>query len=378
MNNILSLIILLGAVQGGILSVVIYRSKFNQPANKVLSVAIFVVSIALLLTYFLLVLDYRQYPFLIKSTLPLPLIFVPLLYLYTRLCTKENKKLTLSDLKYFIPFLVVLIYNIPFYFGSPARKIAYYENENLYNASLFSDQLEIILVGIILFAFSVLIVSLVFRMRKNFENEVSNYREELIKLMFFLAWATFVFTLTGLILSLLRVAGITYPYLLDFLTAIGSTFLVYFIGYYTLLHPQIFHPLKEEPEAKVPKPLQTVNESVYDDYLSKITVRMEQDKMYRDPELTLQSFSEKINIPSYLVSKIINSKTGLNFYNFVNKYRIEEIKKELLKSPSPQIIRIAFDAGFNTKSSFYNYFKKDTGVSPKDYISQNHPEKKSI
>ena len=66
---------------------------------------------------------------------------------------------------------------------------------------------------------------------------------------------------------------------------------------------------------------------MYDDYLTKITVQMEGEKAYRNPDLTLQNFSEKVKIPSYLVSKIINSKTDLNFYNFVNKYRIEEVKE---------------------------------------------------
>ena len=378
MDNILSLIILLGAVQGGILSVVLYRSKFNQPANKVLSVAIFVVSIALLLAYLQLVLDYREYPVFIKSNLPLQLIFVPLIYLYTKICTKENKRFRVSDLKYFLPFLAMFIYNIPFYFGKAARKIGYYERENITGTQTLDDQIEIILVSLVVFVFAILIVSLVFRMRKNYENELSNYREELIRLMFFLAWAILAFTFTGLVLSLLQLSGITYPFIFDFLTAIGSTFLVYFIGYYTLTHPQIFHPLSEKLKSSTPKSFQKVNESMHDDYLSKIINSMEKEKMYCNPELTLQSFSEKINIPSYLVSKIINTKTGLNFYNFVNKYRIEVVKQKLLENPSPQIMQIAFSAGFNTKSSFYNYFKKDTGISPKDYISQHLLQNKSV
>ena len=164
-------------------------------------------------------------------------------------------------------------------------------------------------------------------MRKNYENEVSNYREEIIKLMFFLAGATFLFTLTGLVLSFLQIINIEYPAIFDFLTAIGSTILIYFIGYYTLLHPKVFHPLDEEAEIETTKSFPKSNEILYDDYLAKITAQMEDEKAYRNPDLTLQNFSEKVKIPSYLVSKIINSKTDLNFYNFVNKYRIEEVKE---------------------------------------------------
>ena len=131
MNNILSLILLLGAIQGGILCIVLFRSRFNHTANKVLALAIFVIFIALLLAYFQLVLDYKEYPFHIKSIQPLSLIFVPLIYLYTKINTKENKKITILDLKYFLPFFVVFVYNIPFYLGDTALKIEYFERENI-------------------------------------------------------------------------------------------------------------------------------------------------------------------------------------------------------------------------------------------------------
>jgi len=369
MNSILSLVILLGAIQGGVLSVVLFNSKVNRTANKVLSITVFTISLALLLAYFQVTLDYRLYTFQIKSILPLSLVFVPLFYLYTKLSTKENKQITLYDLKYFLPFIVIFIYNIPFYFGSSEEKIEYFERENISGSAFWSDQLEIVLVNVVIFAFSILIFLLVRKMRKNFEDEVSNYSRELVKLMFFMAFSILTFTLTGLILSLLQIWGIHYPEILDFLTAIGSTLLIYFIGYYTLLHPRIFHPLKQEETKKENAKLEVENKEIlYDDFLAKMVLRMETDKIYRNPELTLQSFSDKVNIPSYLVSKIINTKTGLNFYNFVNRYRIEEVKQELKKSTSPKIMQIAFAAGFNTKSSFYNYFKKDTGLSPKDYI----------
>ncbi len=154
MNNILSLIILLGAIQGGILSVVLYRSRFNQTANKVLAAAIFAVSIALLLAYFQLTLDYKEYQFQIKSILPLSLIFIPLIYVYTRLNTKEDSKLSISDIKYFLPFIVVFIYNMPFYFGSADNKIAYYTRESISNSALLTDQIEIIIVSFIILAYS--------------------------------------------------------------------------------------------------------------------------------------------------------------------------------------------------------------------------------
>ena len=371
MDQILSLILLLGAIQGGILSIILFLSKFNRTANKVLASAIFIVSVALLFAYFQVVLDYRAYSFQIKSGVLFPLIFIPLIYIYTKINTKDSNRLSLLDLNYFIPFVGIFIYNISFYFGKSSQKVAYYVRENITNSALLRDQIEIIAMSFIIFIFAIAIVSLVLKMRKNFENQVSNYREELITLMFFLGWATLAFTFTGFILSILEIAGINYPSFLDFITAIGSSVLIYFIGYYSLLHPQIFHPLKEVIENIPSKITPRSNEDLYDDYLVKIILFMEQKKLYQNADLSLQDFSKTLNIPSYLVSKIINSKTGLNFYNFVNKYRIEEVKQALLDNESPQILQIAFAAGFNTKSSFYNYFKKHTGQSPKDFIKKS-------
>ena len=251
MNNILSIILLLGAIQGGILSVVLFNSKFNRTANKVLSISIFIVSVALLLAYFQIILDYQVYTFQIKAILPLSLIFVPLIYLYTKLNTKENKRITPYDFKYLLPFFVVFIYNVPFYLGSSEQKIEYFKRENISSSALQIEQFEIVLVNLIIFVFSILIFSLVLKMRKNFENEVSNYSGELVKLMFFLAITVLTFTSTGLVLSLLQILDKSYPVILDFLTAIGSTLLIYFIGYYTLWHPQIFHPLKEEQKKTI-------------------------------------------------------------------------------------------------------------------------------
>lgn len=373
MESILSLIILLGAAQGGILSLVLFLSKFNKIANQILALAIFVVSIALLLAYFQFTLDYKVYTFLIKSTLPLSLLFTPLIYIYIKVITMEIDRFSFAEMKYFLPFLGIIGYNLPFYIGSSVQKIGYYERENITNSAYLTEQLEIILVSLILLGFSIAIVLLVLKMRSNFEREVANYREELIQLMFFVAWSVFAFILTGLVLSIFQVFGVNYPSILDFLTAIGTTFLIYFIGYYTLSHVQVFQPpIKISKKEEI---IETIKPTIYEGYLTKIIAYMEKEKPYKNPELTLSTFAEALNIPAYLVSKILNSELQLSFYNFINKYRIEEVKVELLKSDAPQILIIAFDAGFNSKSSFYNYFKKEVGTTPKRYIMDYKSEK---
>ncbi len=93
---------------------------------------------------------------------------------------------------------------------------------------------------------------------------------------------------------------------------------------------------------------------------------MHKDQLYLDNELSLQTLAKHINTPANYISQTLNSTIGMNFFDFVNKYRIEQAKKRLLNS-SMAVIDIAFEVGFNAKSSFYKAFKKATAMTPSNY-----------
>lgn len=69
---------------------------------------------------------------------------------------------------------------------------------------------------------------------------------------------------------------------------------------------------------------------------------------------------------------LVNTYLGQNFYNFINKYRIEEVKKKLSEDNSKEnnILTIALETGFNSKSTFNTVFKKIEGVTPSEYRKQ--------
>ena len=74
--------------------------------------------------------------------------------------------------------------------------------------------------------------------------------------------------------------------------------------------------------------------------------------------------------PNYL-SQVINQRENKNFYDFVNTYRVAEFKR-LISMPRNQhltLLSVAFDCGFNSKSSFNRYFKKATGQTPSEYFT---------
>lgn len=109
-------------------------------------------------------------------------------------------------------------------------------------------------------------------------------------------------------------------------------------------------------------------------YYKKICTLMEEEKRYRDPEIKLQTLSEEINISANYLSQVINTLSGHNFSDFVNHYRIEEIKSKLLHPAFEEypVLSIGLEAGFNSKSAFYNSFKKHTGLSPTAF-REKHP-----
>jgi len=96
---------------------------------------------------------------------------------------------------------------------------------------------------------------------------------------------------------------------------------------------------------------------------------LSKDKLFLDSDLSLDSLCETLNINHYYLSKAINDNWGNNFVDLVNSFRIEEAKKILsdTQSTSLKIIEIAFQVGFNSKSTFNRVFKNKTNLTPKEY-----------
>jgi len=94
--------------------------------------------------------------------------------------------------------------------------------------------------------------------------------------------------------------------------------------------------------------------------------QIERDLLYLDPELSLKSLAETINLNSNFVSKIINDGLNQTFSDCINEYRVNAVMKKLSDSTSKNttFLAIAFDCGFNSKTTFNRVFKKHVGVTP--------------
>lgn len=110
-----------------------------------------------------------------------------------------------------------------------------------------------------------------------------------------------------------------------------------------------------------------------DEWKSKISVLMESEKIYEDPELSLTQVAKQLKTNPSLLSKIINQGFQLNFNDFINNYRITAVKEKLQagEQKSQTLLGIAYDCGFNSKATFNRAFKKATGFSPKEWLEKN-------
>ncbi len=155
-------------------------------------------------------------------------------------------------------------------------------------------------------------------------------------------------------------------------------FVIYYIAYFLLRQKEIYpvdehqrtellHINEENPTVELRKKIISDDDLVkYKHNLGELMLRKEP---FLDSELNLIKLAELINLTPHQVSFIINNGYNENFYQFINKYRVNKAK-QLLKSDSKNnltILAIAFESGFNSKTSFNTAFKKITSFTPSEF-----------
>ena len=100
---------------------------------------------------------------------------------------------------------------------------------------------------------------------------------------------------------------------------------------------------------------------------------MQKEKVYLNSEIRIQDLANHLKIPVHTLSHLINASLNQNFYDFINTYRINEVKMRLQdeKYSHYTIVAIAFDCGFNSKATFNRLFKQYTGLTPTQYKKES-------
>lgn len=123
----------------------------------------------------------------------------------------------------------------------------------------------------------------------------------------------------------------------------------------------------KELHTKSKKPFTKANQ-----YFKKLEELMRFKKMYKNPCLSLTAVADVLGISACYLSSMMNSLMNKSFIDFVNEYRIADVKRNLNATAFAHytIVSVGLEAGFNSKSAFYSAFKKHTGLTPMQYKSR--------
>ncbi|MGL1886153.1 MAG: AraC family transcriptional regulator [Reichenbachiella sp.] len=150
----------------------------------------------------------------------------------------------------------------------------------------------------------------------------------------------------------------------EFIPYIVSPILYTLIAYWVsiVIISKGYIPLTNKKKYKT-TPISTGQIKELFDKVNRIVV---DDMAYRNPNLTLKTLSERLNVSTQILSLVINKESNSNFNSYINHHRIGESKKMLVDEDlkNHTIASIAFEAGFNSITSFNTAFKKQTGKTP--------------
>ena len=131
----------------------------------------------------------------------------------------------------------------------------------------------------------------------------------------------------------------------------------------------MFDPEKDEVGEKPKYEGYQLDDEIAAAYAKEARDLMEKEKLYRNPYLTMPEVAKKLKLSANTLSQVLNGYCGQTFYNFVNTYRVEEVISMMQdpKNNDKSILKLSIEAGFNTKSTFNNIFKKTTGMTPAEF-----------
>ncbi|MFZ6009212.1 MAG: helix-turn-helix domain-containing protein, partial [Bacteroidota bacterium] len=159
-------------------------------------------------------------------------------------------------------------------------------------------------------------------------------------------------------------------YLSSYPFQVVTSILIFWVGYVGFIQSEVFS-VEISMERKMDDLKSTAKkETETNQEIQNALIKgMENDKLFLVPDLTLAMLGQQLNLSPKSISQTLNNDLDKNFHDFINEYRVEEVKKRLLDPAHDHltILAIALDSGFNSKSSFNRIFMKNTGMSPKEF-----------
>lgn len=373
----------IGIAQGIFLILLLIGKKENHKANLILASIIFLYTLFVGQVLAINVKLYNTLPHIFGITIGLPLLFGPLHYFYVRTLLFSFKYNRFKDVFHFIPYICNWIIFSPMLLKSPAELSILIERFNTDQPAIYIHfgLWAITIHGLIYMYYS---LSLINKYSLKIKNQFSSL--EKINLIW-LRNITICTLAVWFIVLIKNIFALFYPILIDkgeIPIGIGVSALIYVMGYLGLNQVEIFSPFRNYEENSSEDSNSNIvetekNSKKYEksglsedkakSSLNELITLMEEEKLYRESNLTLKELARRLSISTHNLSEIINTHQNQSFFDFINKYRVEDVQEALKNSDKDRytLLSIALEAGFNSKSSFNSIFKKHTNMTPSQY-----------
>ncbi|MBD3386014.1 helix-turn-helix domain-containing protein [candidate division KSB1 bacterium] len=366
--NIITLIFLLGATQGIFLALLLFNKSGNKSANRFLA--------WLLLSYSAFIAEATisrtgiglQVPHLLGLAAGAIYLVGPFHYLYARSLISPDFSFGHKHLLHFLPFAVFYLSLLfPFYLRSGAGKIAYFQNIEVHGPTplLIFFSWAILVQGIVYLSVTLYVLKKHRRRIKDAFSSVDKINLNWLRNITFMSLALWGL---GLVIEVLQVFDIA-P-LFDLSVPVTTAILIYAMGYLGLRQPEIFSGSSGIKELKYERSgLSPEKAKILHDQLIQV---MKSKKPFIESDLKLGQLAQLLKTSPNHLSQVVNENCRQNFFDFVNRYRIEEAKRLIAETSSQNLtlLSIAYDVGFNSKSAFNTAFKKHADITPSQYRSQ--------
>lgn len=376
-------VFIIGAVQAFFFSI-LSLNKRNKSKGDFVMAAWFILLAVMLLAYSIEVIGSEdQYPIIWSFTTSLPMLMGPVTLLYVLTYAKKDKRISplfaLNALPYVIFTIIILIRMTTNNEWTVRENINYIEDAQGPVFFLF-EQCRIFLGPIyLMLGLSVL------RKHTDRIGRYFSYTEDIdlkwirnVILMTILIWVT-VF-----IMSILSNWNDFIPWRIgDNIIYLMVTITVFINGYYGIKQQVIFSSVTTDPKSVTANSSSATNKSQYLNssltekeskaHLEKLLNLMEKEQPYLDGKLSLAQVAEKLDVSTNHLSQVINENLSKNFFDFINGYRVELVKQKMIDPANKNItlLGMAYESGFNSKSSFNNIFKKMTDLTPSQFMQEH-------
>lgn len=380
----MEVIFLLGTVQAFFLSILVFNKKGKSDADFVLGTWLAFMGIHLLYYYLFSTGFLFRYPHLLGIGAAFPQLEAPFMFLYVVLMIRKDGKFKFTDLLHALPFLLFTVYfSFIFYFLSAPEKLEFYNR--IYEGDIPLDVRIATFPNIAIGPIYMVLALFKLSQHKKIISQCFSYKEKIN-----LNWIRLLVGGLGFVWLIVVVSNVLVKYPFMSITAhehmiyLALTISVFFLGYYGIKQQAIYShepTLNQQKSSPAPRKKKEVSNQYLHSGLKKeeaekhsktLQEYFSSDKPFLNGKLSLSEVSDYMDISVNHLSQVINEQLGMSFFDFVNSYRVEEVKARLSDSKYENytLLGIAFDSGFNSKSSFNSIFKKFTGFTPSQFASR--------